>query len=142
MANILKRLGPRAILLKTTIIGTRSPHSEPNKKIKKLQSEYNRILDVGCGNGKNFIFPLTVGIDADVRILRTAKEKGICLCGDGQNLPFRDGILDLSLFCYSLEYMKDPDKAREEGLRVSRENYELVYPGYYSWENVQRRMKG
>lgn len=135
----MSRLGPRAIQLKTTIIRARNPHSEPNKKIKQLQSKYNRVLDVGCGNGRNFIFPLTIGIDADVRILEKAKEKGICLCGDGQNLPFRPKIFDLSLFCYSLEYMEDPDKARKEGLRVSRETYELIYPAYYSWDSVHKR---
>ena len=132
----MSRLGLRAIKLKTTIIGTKSSHSKPNKKIRQLQSKYNRVLDVGCGSGKNFIFSLTVGIDADVSILRTTKDKGICLCGDGQNLPFRPNIFDLSLFCYSLEYMENPDQAREEGLRVSKENYELIYPARYSWKNV------
>ncbi len=133
------RLGPRAIQLKTTIIGTRSSHTEPNKKIKKLLLNNKRVLDIGCGNGRHFIFPLTVGIDADITALRSAKERGICLCGDGQNLPFRQEIFDLSLFSYSIEYMKDPEQARDESRRVSKAIHELIYPGYYSWENVNKR---
>ncbi len=138
-ASIGEYLGPRAIKLPTTIIGTRSSHSHPNKKILNLKPSYNRVLDIGCGNGRHLIFPISVGIDADLRILNETRKRGLCLCGDGQNLPFRDDMFDLSLFCYSLEYMKDPRGARIEGKRVSKETFELIYPGYYSWAKIRSR---
>ncbi len=133
------RLGPRATALKTTIIGARSPHSSPNRHIKRIQPKYERVLDIGCGNGRHFVFPLTIGIDADPRILEQAKIRGMCIYGDGQNLPIKDNVFDLALFCYSLEYMKDPDKARDEGKRVAEESFELIYPAYYSWDRVRAR---
>lgn len=132
----MMRIGPRAIALKTTIIGARSPHSYPNKHIKRIQPKYERVLDIGCGNGRHFIFPMTIGIDADPKILEEAKKKGMCIYGDAQHLPVRAEIFDLALFCYSLEYMKNPDKAREEGRRVAEDSFELIYPAYYSWDRV------
>ena len=152
--------------LKTCIIGTSSPITRPNLRVLSLSRECNatrdytraydrdrvrdrdydrdhgyhrehhQVLDVGCGYGRHLFFPVTVGLDADLKVLKTAKRRAPCVCGDGQNLPFRSGVFDLALFAFSLEYMKDPDRARREGLRVARDLFELSYPGRYTWDIV------
>ena len=71
----------------------------------------------------------------DPKILEQAKTKGMCIYGDAQNLPIKDGVFDLALFCYSLEYMKNPDVARVEGKRVAEDSFELIYPALYSWDS-------
>ena len=155
----MRRVGHRAMQLKTCIIGTSSPITRPNLRVLALSHECNddhdrergydrdhgyhrehhQVLDVGCGYGRHLFFPVTVGLDADLKALKTAKRRSPCVCGDGQNLPFRSRVFDLSLFAFSLEYMKDPDRARREGLRVAREVFELSYPGRYTWDIVTGR---
>ena len=124
------------MVLSTTIIGCRSPHKTPTKQVVKIQSKYERVLDIGCGNGRNFIFPLSVGIDADLRILNRTRKRGTCLCADGQHLPFRENVFDLALFCYSLEFMKEQKKAWCDAERVAKDVFHLVAPSKYTWNKV------
>ena len=133
------RFGPRAKLLKTSVIGTQSNHTIPNRQVKKLQAKYQSVLDVGCGCGRHLIFPVSVGLDMDVDILHKAKEKGMCLYADGQNLPIRKDAFDLALLCYSLEYMKDPEKAKREAKMVSKDIFVLTMPSSkYTWDKVNK----
>ena len=88
----------------------------------------DKVLDVGCGNGRHMIFPISVGLDNDPRALKMAKEKGPCVMGDAHYLPFRTGVFEISLLWNVLNFLDDPNKAYVEANRVARQDpyYQLA----------------
>ena len=132
------KLGPRAKMLKTGIIGTQSPFTKPNQQVLRLKDRYPRVIDIGCGNGRHFIFTTTVGVDLDISILSKAKTRGMCIYADAHDLPIReDDVFDLALLCYSLEYVKDPEKVKRGAQAVSKDIFVLTMPASkYTWDKV------
>ncbi|KKL75345.1 hypothetical protein LCGC14_2055810 [marine sediment metagenome] len=134
------KLGPRAKMLKTGIIGTQSPFTNPNQQVLRLRDRYNLVVDIGCGNGRHFIFTTTVGVDLDISILNKAKTRGMCIYADAHDLPIREDVFDLALLCYSLEYVKDPEKVKREAQTVSKDSFILTMPSSkYTWDKVAGR---
>jgi hypothetical protein len=78
---------------------------------KVLQSCcHGRGIDVGCGPRK--IQASAIGID----IQKKGTQAEIISAGD--NLPFRDGMLDYVVACHNLEHYEDPQRALAEWRRV------------------------
>jgi len=86
------------------------------------------------------IFPFSVGVEMDPKILKKARAKGMCIYANGPDLPIRAKVFDLVLFCYSLEYMKDRRRAEEEGVRVSDKSFiQIMEASKYTWKKVSSR---
>lgn len=90
-----------------------------------------RLLDIGCGNGRNMILPIrlgheVVGVDFSINLLRIAQEKlnmrelevsGHMVGGDAASLPFKDGVFDATLYIATLHHIpseKDRLRSLEE----------------------------
>jgi ubiquinone/menaquinone biosynthesis C-methylase UbiE len=97
--------------------------------------ENSRVLDIGCGNGRNMILPRrlgheVVGVDLSINLLRIAHEKlnlrelgksGHLVGGDASLLPLRDGTFDAALYLATLHHIPT-----EEGRLKSLEELERV----------------
>ncbi len=101
-----------------------------HKKVLKIFSRYNfeRILDVGCGDG-NFTKLIAeackakevYGIEISENGVEMAKKNGIkCiqLDVDGKDLPFDDNFFDAIFAGELMEHLFDPDHFLDEVYRV------------------------
>lgn len=97
----------------------------PAEDVRRLNAE--KVLDVGCGNGRHMIFPVSVGLDNDPRAIEKARHRGPCVLGDAHHLPFRS-VFDISLLWGVLNFVEDPNKVYAEANRVAYEDpvYSLV----------------
>jgi ubiquinone/menaquinone biosynthesis C-methylase UbiE len=96
------------------------------------------VIDLGCGTGiYSILFArqgLTVtGIDASGEMLNHARNKAAAqsldiefLQGDLLSLPFPDNRFDLAICNVVLEFVSDPRRVLEEGLRVLRPGGRLI----------------
>ena len=86
------------------------------------------MLDIGCGNGRHMIFPVSVGLDNDPRAVAMARKKGPVVLGDAHHLPVRAGIFEIALLWSVLNFVEDPNRVYAEANRVSRQDpvYTLV----------------
>jgi len=93
----------------------------------------DKVLDVGVGSG---IFALELmkrdvditGIDVSEKMLDIARSKGVrnVAVGDAVSLDFPDGSFDLVISITALEFIKDPEKAISEMVRVCRKGGRVV----------------
>ena len=99
---------------------------KPAEDVRRLTGA-DVVLDVGCGNGRHMIFPVSVGLDNDPRAVARAREKGPVVLGDAHHLPFRS-VFEIALLWSVLNFVEDPNKAYSEANRVSRQDpvYSLV----------------
>ena len=88
----------------------------------------SRILDLGCGGGRNLAFLRThghavVGLDASRGVLRRSAAKvgasGLVL-GDLVGLPFRDRAFDAVHCMATLHHLPSEDERRQTVLEVAR----------------------
>ena len=88
-----------------------------------------RVLDAGCGPGtiaRRLVarepgIDLTL-VDIDPRMLDQCRDiGGRCLLGKLEDLPLRDGSVDVALAFWSLETLADPSAGLRELLRVTRQ---------------------
>lgn len=100
---------------------------KPAEDVRRLTG-VEKLLDIGCGNGRHMIFPVSVGLDIDTRAVAMAKEKGPVVLGDVHHLPFRSGVFDIALLWSVLNYLEDPNRAYDEANRVATQDpvYSLV----------------
>jgi ubiquinone/menaquinone biosynthesis C-methylase UbiE len=109
------------------------------------------LLEIGAGTGKNFRLvdsAIKIGVDRSVKMLAHAKMRfpGISVVkGDAHRLPFRDGSVDISVFCYCLRGLARPLEAVREALRVSAEVVIIDYhaPTFIPtliWEKIVNRL--
>lgn len=88
-----------------------------------------RILDVGCGWGRELIrLKGAIGIDLCLPFLKTAKtyvENDVILA-DAHHLPFRDDAFDFIAVTEVIEHLSDPTKVLGELVRVLTANGKLL----------------
>ncbi len=101
--------------------------------------EGSRVLDIGCGNGRNMILPRrlgheVVGVDFSINLLRIAQEKlnmrelahsGHIIGGDATFLPLKDDIFDAALYIATLHHIP----SEEDRLRSLRELERVLKSG-------------
>lgn len=109
------------------------------------------ILDIGCGTGyfTEFLGTLcrnVVGIDASVDMIKHAHEKHKdsnikYLVADAENLPFKNGSLDISVSIAAVNFFKNPTKAVSEAVRISRKKIFLGVLNKWSMLSFFKKLK-
>lgn len=118
--------------------------------IKFLSRKKGKILDLGCGSGRNFVKTkgTIYGIDFSKKILRYAKAKAeqlkikvILKKSEATKLPFKDNSFD-SAVCVAVLHCIGPRKKREKTLkelyRVLKKDGEALIT---VWSRNQDRLK-
>lgn len=109
------------------------PWPESVEYIESLP-EGSRLLDIGCGNGRNMFLPRRlghqiVGIDFSMNLLRIAQEKlsvrelemsAHLVGGDATLLPFKDNIFDAALYIATLHHIPSEEDRLESLKEVER----------------------
>lgn len=91
---------------------------KPAEDVRRLTGA-DKVIDIGCGNGRHMIFPVSVGLDNDPRAMAMAREKGPVVLGDAHHLPVREGVFDIALLWSILNFVEDPNKVYAEANRVA-----------------------
>lgn len=112
-----------------------------------LKDKKGKVLDLGCGSGRNFYEIKGVdfyGVDFSARMVELSKERGIAIevkKGDVGKIPYGDGFFDYIIFNAALHCVKGK-KARKKALnecyRVLRNEGEMVIS---VWGRKQKRIK-
>ena len=113
---------------------------KPAEDVRRLTGA-DRVLDIGCGNGRHMIFPVSVGLDNDLRAVARARKMGPVVLGDAHHLPFRR-VFDISLLWGVLNFVEDPNQVYSEANRVAIQDpvYSLVnYAVNARWILTERR---
>jgi ubiquinone/menaquinone biosynthesis C-methylase UbiE len=59
--------------------------------------------------------------------------------GDAHRLPFREGVVDLTVFVTTLEFLEDPRAAVSEGVAVARQGMIILVLNRWSVGGLSRR---
>ncbi|MBW1896913.1 MAG: class I SAM-dependent methyltransferase [Deltaproteobacteria bacterium] len=110
-----------------------------------------RILDIGCGTGRNLVRFLEMGLDvagldASPYMLDVARKKlghrANLYKGFAEDLPFEDNSFDVATLITTLEFADDAQKALAEACRVASNRIFLGVLNQYAIKGVERRIKG
>jgi len=112
----------------------------------------DKVLDIGVGTG---IFASALmkygaeitGIDVSEKMLEISKSKGInnVFIGNAESLDFPDDSFDLVISITALEFIKNPDKAISEMVRVCKKGGRVVVGTLGSescWASRRMKAKG
>ena len=104
-------------------------YNENYQKFVDLMSENCKVLDAGCGNGKNMIyiknkFIEVVGIDFSEKLIEICKNKSLnVINADIRNLPFKDNSFNFVMSIAVIHHLsceEDRYKSINEMLRVCK----------------------
>ncbi len=119
--------------------------------IEFLKNKKGRILDLGCGSGRNFtrVNGMIYGIDFSKTMLKYAEKKADRMCIDAeftqaevQKVPYQDNYFDAALFVAVLHCIK----GESERKKAVKELFRLLKPGAEAiitvWSKNDERVKG
>jgi SAM-dependent methyltransferase len=99
-----------------------------------------RMLDAGCGTGRNLIefgeSETSSGVDPSPDAVEFCLQRGLqnVKCGSLESLPFEPGVFDLLLACDVLEHVADDSLALRELRRVADKGaYLVITVPAYQW---------
>ncbi len=127
----------------------RTRYSEVRRKM--LSNIKGRVLDAGCGTGRNFFYysksAYALGIDNSESMLKIARERAVNLnnieikCGDITNLEIADNSFDSVVATFILCTMPKnlEKKALNELIRVAKPGARLYFLEYVYSKNYLRR---
>lgn len=123
-----------------------------NIRKKILKNLKGKILDAGCGTGRNFQYynekAMVIGIDISSKMLEVAKKRAYesnakieVLKGDLRNLKFKDNSFDNAMASFVLCVIPEryEKKALEELVRVTKPGGKLYFLEYVYSKDVFRR---
>jgi ubiquinone/menaquinone biosynthesis C-methylase UbiE len=100
--------------------------------LKKLCSEKDSILDIGCGDGTRLsVLPgeYKTGVDISRVAINLAKNNYPdikFIKGDIERLPFKDNLFDITYSAFVLEHLRNTERVISEMIRVTRNNGKIV----------------
>jgi len=116
-----------------------------------LKNKQGKVLDLGCGGGRNFIKQSSIeiyGVDFSQKMLDYAKKHAEkekinveLVKSSANNLPFKDNFFDSAIFIavlHCIEKKEQRKKAIEELFRVLKPNSEALIR---VWNKDQKRFK-
>jgi SAM-dependent methyltransferase len=102
--------------------------------------EHARILDAGCGSGRNMVelarYGVVTGVELSGTSVELARERGAgeVLEGSVMNMPFDEGAFDLTVSLDVIEHLQDDVGALRELRRVTKPGGALlVTVPAYQW---------
>ena len=130
---------------------TRSAIWEEFKSLKDYFQDGEKVLDLGCGNGRFFeLFQDEAekkvqyfGVDNSPKLLEMAKQRhpqAQFILTDGLNLPFAENFFD-KILCIAVLHHLPGDELRRQFLRqayrVLRPGGLLILTAWYLWPNLR-----
>ena len=115
----------------------------PLDKTKRLTLN-QRLLDLGCGDGeftsRLVLSPVNVvGLDVTYAVIRVNKSinpSAGFVCGDAENLPFKDGQFDILVATFLLHHFRRHDRIMSEIRRVLKDEGVFLVVEPNSWNPV------
>ncbi|OEU80472.1 MAG: hypothetical protein BA872_02445 [Desulfobacterales bacterium C00003060] len=110
-----------------------------------------RVLDIGCGTGRNLLMFLEMGLDVtgldtSPHMLDITRKKlghrADLHQGLAEALPFEDNSFDIATLITTLEFVDDTHKALQEACRVAKDRIFLGVLNCYAIKGIERRIKG
>jgi ubiquinone/menaquinone biosynthesis C-methylase UbiE len=106
-----------------------------------------RVLEVGCGTAHFTRWlaatgGVAIGLDRSPGMLSDARRRGkadLLVLGDAQQLPLRDGGVDLTVLVTTVEFLDSPLLALAECARISERGLVLVVLNRWSAGGLSRR---
>jgi len=116
--------------------------------VEFLDGKVGRVLDLGCGSGRNFIDNKGLdiyGVDFSGKLLEIAKKKGYVELKKGttDEIPYGDDFFDWVVFVRVLHCVDSAEKRKksiEEVYRVLKKNGEAVI-STIGWKNQRIKNK-
>lgn len=123
---------------------------------KFISNKTGRLLDLGCGSGRNFVKKPDLeiyGIDFSIEMLKYAEEKikkesinAVLVKSETDKIPFVDNFFDSAIFIAALHCIPDSDKRRNslrELFRVLKPEAEAMIAVWSrNHEKVKKSLKG
>lgn len=113
------------------------------KILKKIIiGKEEKILDAGCGNGelgKHLNIRELDGFDSDEQAVKEAQKTGMykrVIKSSIYNLPFDNKEFDKTICIEVLEYLKEPERAFRELMRVTK-NEIIVSTANFNWYKLK-----
>jgi len=98
------------------------------------------VLDVGCGTGRFSLLLKkrgckVLGLDFSEEMLKFSKERGLTnvVQGDALHLPFAQNTFKIVVSVFVLEFLKDPEQAFKEMIRVTCKGGKVVVGVLNKW---------
>ena len=100
-----------------------------NKRISiivKSVKDYERIADIGCGEGYLLSRIDAVGVDISETALKRCPKGKFLVRANAEHLPFSEGYFDAAVCTEVIEHTEHPDKVVSELSRIVRPNGRIV----------------
>lgn len=89
--------------------------------LHEYTTDESLILDVGCGYGRAFIRPNTIGLDTSLELLKQVSKPNVGLLkADACLLPFRDNIFDAVLSIGTIHHLSTSKRRLDSLLEMKR----------------------
>jgi len=130
-------------------IGQQTYYIERKNLLKLIHPKKgDLVLDVGCGTGRFSLLLKkrgckVVGLDFSEEMLKFSKDRGLknVVQGDALHLPFTQNTFRMVISLFVLEFLKNPELALKEMIRVTCKGGKVVIGVLNKWSLWALRTK-